>query len=322
MLKLGADPMRVKFADLGRHDEGEVMPDNYDEEDTTITYADLVDFEQGYADAMIGHFSNREDAADWVGIDGESLASETLEAIRNDCRHFVINMIDALADENGSMEVIDELCDYDAGRLFFLERMEVGIGLGDMASVEDDVRQHLIDAAEIFKPFELDIGEDRLVRVVIGPLSYRSLTELQRGFANALVESASQNQSHNDREDFDDSNEGEPHGPWDGVTIHDFSQRALRTIVEGCEEFLTMVGNAHEGWRDFIPDVPDYDIGWYLCLQRQRTGVGFGAVLGNSDLTDLMVNAAEALGEMTIEVGDDGQIHIHNHRSRAATPAV
>ncbi|MBN9317097.1 MAG: hypothetical protein J0I99_15245 [Devosia sp.] len=298
------------------------MPDDYDEEDTTITYGDLLEFEQGYADAMIGHFSNREDAADWVGIDGKSLATETLEAIRNDCRHFVINMIDALVDENGSMEVIDELCDYDAGRLFFLERMEVGIGFGDMASVEDDVRQHLIDAAEIFKPFELDIGEDRLVRIVIGPLSYRSLNQVQKGFADALVELEAQNHNDKDREDFEDGDGGEPERLWDGVTVHDLSQRALRTIVEGCEEFLAVVGSHHDQWRDFIADVPDYDIGWYLCLQRQRAGVGFASVLGNSDLTDLMVNAAEALGEMVVEVRDDGQIHIHNHRGRAATPAV
>lgn len=313
--------MRVKFADLGRHDEGDVMPDDYDEEDTTITYADLVDFEQGYADAMIGHFSNREDAADWVGIDGESLATETLEAIRRDCRQFVVRMIESSVDEHGSMEFEEELYDYEAGRYFFLERMEVGIGFTDMAR-EVEVRQRLVNAGADFTPFELDIGEDRLVRAVIGPLSYRLLTELQRGFANALVESESENQKNRDWEEFDDSDGGEPEGRWDGLTVHDFSQRALRTIVEGCDEFLAIVGSHHDQWRDFVPDVPDYDIGWYLYLQRQRAGLGFASVLGNSDLTDLMVNAAEALGEMVVEVRDDGQIHIHNHRGRAATPAV
>lgn len=145
------------------------MPENHEEEDTTITYADLSDFEQGYANAAVGHFSNRDDAARWIGIDGESLATETLAAIRRDCRRFVVRMIESGLDENGSMELIDELYDYDAGRLFLLERMEVGIGFSDMASVEVHVRQRLVNAAVDFKPFELDIGEDRLVQIVIGP---------------------------------------------------------------------------------------------------------------------------------------------------------
>lgn len=298
------------------------MPDNYDEEDTTITYADLVDFEQGYADAMLGHFSNRDDAERWIGIDGESLATETLEAIRNDCRRFVINMIESSVDEHGSMELEEELYDYEAGRYFFLERMEVGIGFTDMAR-EVEVRQRLVNAGADFTPFELDIGDDRLVRIVIGPLSYRSLNQVQQGFADALVELVSESQQDRDWEDFDDSDGGEPEGRWDGVTVHDFSERSLRTIVEDCEKFVVAVfGNGRDERDDLHPDIPDYDIGWNLYMERQGAGVGMRDLLPKGDLLSRVLKASDELGEMTVEVGDDGQIHIHNHRGRAATPAA
>lgn len=298
------------------------MPKDYDD-DTNITYRDLSDFEQGYADAAVGHFSNREDAARWIGIDGKSLATETLEAIRRDCRQFVVRMIESSLDEHGSMELAEELCDYDAGRHFFLERMEVGIGFTDMATAEIDVRQRLVNAGADFTPFELDIGEDGLVRIVIGPLSYRSLNQVQQGFADALVELESENQADLDWEDFDDSDGGEPEGLWDGVTVHDFSERSLRTIVEDCEKFVAAVfGNERDERDDLHPDIPDYDVGWYLYMERQGAGVGLRDLLPKGDLLDRVLKAAADLGELSVEVGDDGQIHIHRQRGWVATPTT
>jgi hypothetical protein len=130
-----------------------------------LTYNSLYDFEQGYADALVGYFSNRDDAEDWSGIGVEHLAPETLEVIRRDCRQFVVNMIESAVDENGSMEVVEGLYDYDLGRHLFLERMETGVGFGDLASVDDELREKLIDAAGDLKPFEADIGDDGQIHI-------------------------------------------------------------------------------------------------------------------------------------------------------------
>ena len=112
-----------------------------------LTYGELSDFDQGYADALLRYFSNRDDAEAWSGIGAENLAPELLEVVRKDCRQFVVNMIESAVDENGSMEVTEGLYDHDLGRHLFLERMETGVGFGDLASVDDELRTQLIDAA-------------------------------------------------------------------------------------------------------------------------------------------------------------------------------
>ena len=53
---LRGDPRRVKLAKLGRHDEGEVMPKHKNTQHA-LTYGDLYDLEQGYADALVGYFT-------------------------------------------------------------------------------------------------------------------------------------------------------------------------------------------------------------------------------------------------------------------------
>ncbi len=292
-----------------------------------LTYNSLYDFEQGYADALLRYFSNRDDAEAWSGIGVENLAPETLEVIRKDCRQFVVNMIESAVDENGAMEVVEGLYDYDLGRHLFLERMETGVGFGDLASVDDELRAQLIDAAGDLKPFEAEIGDDQLVRIVSSPLTYRSLTELQQGFADALVEFESQNQEDLDWQDAededDDEDEGEVSGEWDGVTVHHFSLEALKTIVEDCERFVSdIVGKDRARWDALFAEVVDHDIGWYLYLERQDAGVGLRDLLPEGDLLDRVVKAADDLGGLSVEVGDDGQIHIHRQRGWAATPTT
>lgn len=292
-----------------------------------LTYGDLYDFEQGYADALLRYFSNRDDAEAWSGIGVENLAPETLEVIRRDCKSFVVNMIERAVDENGSMEVVEGLYDYDLGRHLFLERMETGVGFGDLASVDDELRAQLIDAADDLKPFEAEIGDDRLVRIVSSPLTYSSLTELQQGFADALVEFESQNQEDLDWQDAededDDEDEGEVSGEWDGVTVHHFSLEALKAIVEDCERFVSdIVGKDRARWDALFAEVVDHDIGWYLYLERQDAGVGLRDLLPEGDLLDRVVKAADDLGGLSVEVGDDGQIHIHRQRGWAATPTT
>ena len=130
-----------------------------------LTYNSLYDFEKGYADALLRYFSNRDDAEAWSGIGVENLAPETVEVIRRDCRSFVVNMIESAVDENGSMEVVEGLYNYDLGRHLFLERMETGVGFGDLASVDDELRAQLIDAAGDLKPFEAEIGDGGQIHV-------------------------------------------------------------------------------------------------------------------------------------------------------------
>lgn len=301
-----------------------------------LTYNSLYDFEQGYADALLRYFSNRDDAEAWSGIGVENLAPETLEVIRRDCRQFVVNMIESAVDENRSMEVVEGLYDYDLGRYLFLERMETGVGFGDLATVDDELRTQLIDAAGDLKPFEADIGDDRLVRIVSSPLTYSSLTELQQGFADALVEFESQNQQdldwqdaededaedEDDEEDEDDDEE-EVSGEWEGVTVHHFSLESLKTIVEDCEQFVSdIVGNDRARWDALFAEISEHDIGWYLYLERQGAGVGLRDLLPKGDLLDRVLKAADDLGELSVEVGDDGQIHIHRQRGWAATPTT
>jgi hypothetical protein len=293
-----------------------------------LTYNSLYDFEQGYADALLRYFSNRDDAEAWSGIGVENLAPETLEVIRKDCRQFVVNMIESAVDENGSMEVVEGLYDYDLGRHLFLERMETGVGFGDLASVDDELRAQLIDAAGDLKPFEAEIGDDQLVRIVSSPLTYRSLTELQQGFADALVEFESQNQKDLDWQDAEDEDDEEDEdddeevsGEWDGVTVHHFSLEALKAIVEDCENFVSdIVGNDRARWDALFAEISEHDLGWYLYLERQGAGVGLHDLLPEGDLLDRVVKAADDLGELSVEVGDDGQIHIHRQRGWAATP--
>ena len=291
-----------------------------------LTYNSLYDFEQGYADALLSYFSNRDDADAWSGIGVENLAPETLEVIRRDCRQFVVNMIESAVDENGSMEVVAGLYDYELGRHLFLERMETGVGFGDLASVDDELREQLIDAAGDLKPFEAEIGDDRLVRIVSSPLTYSSLTELQQGFVDALVEFESQNQEDldwQDDDDEDDEEEDEVSGEWDGITVHHFSPNALKTIVEDCEKFVSdIVGDERAKWDDLFTGASDHDIGWYLYLQRQGAGVGLCDLLPEGDLLDRVLKAADDLGELSVEVGEDGQIHIHRQRGWAATPTA
>lgn len=293
-----------------------------------LTYGDLYDLEQGYADALVGYFSNRDDAEQWTGIGVEHLAPETLEVIRKDCRQFVVNMIESAVDETGSMEVTEGLYDHDLGRHLFLERMETGVGFGDLASVDDELRAQLIDAAGDLKPFEAEIGDDRLVRIVSSPLTYAKLTELQQGFADALVEFESQNQKDLDWQDAEDEDDEEDEdddeevsGEWDGVTVHHFSLEALKAIVEDCENFVSdIVGNDRARWDALFAEISEHDLGWYLYLERQGAGVGLHDLLPEGDLLDRVVKAADGLGELSVEVGDDGQIHIHRQRGWAATP--
>lgn len=292
-----------------------------------LTYDGLYDFEQGYADALVGYFSNRDDAEQWTGIGVENLAPETLEVIRKDCRQFVVTMIENAVDQTGSMEVTEGLYDHDLGRHLFLERMETGVGFGDLASVDDELRAQLIDAAGDLKPFEAEIGDDQLVRIVSSPLTYAKLTELQQGFADALVEFESQNQEDLDWQDTededDDEDEDEVSGEWDGVTVHHFSLEALKTIVEDCERFVSdIVGKDRARWDALFAEVVDHDIGWYLYLERQDAGVSLRDLLPEGDLLDRVVKAADDLGGLSVEVGDDGQIHIHRQRGWTATPTT
>lgn len=292
-----------------------------------LTYGELSDFDQGYADALLRYFSNRDDAEAWSGIGAENLAPELLEVVRKDCRQFVVNMIESAVDENGSMEVVEGLYDYDLGRNLFLERMETGVGFADLASVDDELREQLIDAAGDLKPFEAEIGDDRLVRIVSSPLTYSSLTELQQGFADALVEFESQKQEDLDWQDaedeHDEEDEDEVSGEWDGVTVHHFSLEALKTIVEDCERFVfDIVGDDRGRWDDLFAEISEHDIGWYLYLERQDAGVGLRDLLPKGDLLDRVLKAAADLGELSVEVGDDGQIHIHRQRGWAATPTT
>ncbi|MDC9824843.1 hypothetical protein PRN20_13995 [Devosia sp. ZB163] len=296
------------------------MPENKNAKHA-LTYNSLYDFEKGYADALLRYFSNRDDAAAWSGIGVENLAPETLENIRRDCRSFVINTIESAVDENGSMEVGEGLYDYDLGRHLFLERMETGVGFGDLASVDDELRAQLIDAAGDLKPFDLEIDDDRLVRIVSSPLTYSKLTQLQQGFADALVEFESQNQEDLDWQEDDEEDEDEVSGEWDGVTVHHFSLEALKTIVEDCERFVSdIVGDERAKWDDLFAEISEHDLGWYLYLERQGAGVGLRDLLPEGDLLDRVLKSADELGELSVEVGDDGQIHIQRQRGWAATP--
>lgn len=282
-----------------------------------LTYNSLYDFEQGYADALVGYFSNRDDAEAWSGIGVENLAPETVENIRRDCRSFVVNMIESAVDENGSMEVVAGLYDYDLGRHLFLERMETGVGFADLASVDDELPEQLIDAAGDLKPLEFEVCGDRLVRAVVTPLIYLTLDELQKGFADTLVALESEKRSALE------SDETRVRGPWYGISAHNLSRQSLKTIVEDCEKFVdNVVGEDRIKWRGHFPGITDYNIGRYLCLDRQGAATGLHDLLPQGELLDRVLKAAGHIGRMSVELGDDRRVHIRRQQSWATTPTT
>ncbi|CDP53014.1 hypothetical protein [Devosia sp. DBB001] len=147
-------------------------------------------------------------------------------------------------------------------------------------------------------------------------LTYDSLNPLQQGFADALVEFESENQKDLDWEEADED-ATEIDSVWDGITVHDFSPDSLRTIIEDCNTFVALVGDAPSWEVGHIA----HEIGWHLYLQRQGAGVGLHDLDIEEVLLDRMVNAAKDLGSLSVEVGDDGQIHVYGHYTRP-TPST
>jgi len=118
-----------------------------------LAYEDLLDLEQGYADALLDHFSNGDDAEKWVGVRVEDFSSATLKIIVRDCRIFYSKLFAQAPDAES--EILDQIDEYELGRCFFLERMEVGVGFNDLYLDREHV-YWLIEAAAEFKPFEAE----------------------------------------------------------------------------------------------------------------------------------------------------------------------
>lgn len=119
-----------------------------------LVYEDLLNLEQGYVDVLLEHFSNREDAEEWKGIQVEDINSASLKIIVRDCRRFYAQLVNRAPEVEEA--VLDEMDEYELGRIFFLERMELGVGFHDL-SLEPELTQHLVAAAAQFKPFEVEL---------------------------------------------------------------------------------------------------------------------------------------------------------------------
>jgi hypothetical protein len=126
------------------------MPDNNYHH---LVYEDLLELEQGYADALLDHFSNGDDAEQWVGLRVEDLSSASLKIIARDCRRFYSKLLAQHPD--AETEILEQIDEYELGRSFFLERMEVGISFNHLHLEREHVHW-LIGAAGEFKPFEAE----------------------------------------------------------------------------------------------------------------------------------------------------------------------
>lgn len=144
-------------------------------------------------------------------------------------------------------------------------------------------------------------------------LTYDSLTELQQGFAESLVEF----ESANDEDlGWENDDEGEDVTTWGDITVHDFSRRSLKTIVEDCDRFVAaIVGENRASWDALFPGVSDHDLGWYLYLDRQGPASAWTTYCPRATCSIPHSGPAGNLGAVMAEIGDDGRIHIETRSS-------
>lgn len=282
------------------------------EENNHLTFDALSPMQKGCVDCILDCESNGDRAAEWQGIGREDFPPDTLRRIAADCERFLKSI--SGGDPYFAGELFCDVDEYDFGWQFHLERQGTGVGFAEL-HIGQPLLSRLQMSAAALGAISVEIGNDGKVgfpasaspaiepsRVVV----YEALSPLQQGFADCCVEFES---------------EGEFEDEWDGITVHHFSDEALVLIVEECRRFVqSIVGDDLEGWRALFRGIGDYDLGWYLYLERQRTGLGFRDVLTKGELRDRMLRAADELGSLTVEIGDDQKIHIVPHQKWASSP--
>lgn len=307
-------------------------------EQNSLTFDDLTVMQQGCVDCIIDCESNSDNAADWKRIGRADFASETLARLVVDCERLLARISGSDADFKDRL--FADVDEHDLGWQFILERNGTGVGFAEI-DIDQPLLRRLQVAAASLGEIRFEVGGDRKVHLLghstPAPLDYGSLTNLQQGFADSLVEFESEahadmhpsfNENDDAGEEMNDEDEEESEdeedeeaGLWDGVSVHDFSPEALKIIIEECGQFVAAVCDDPVRWDELFPAVTDYDLGWYLLLERQGAGVGLRDVLEKGAQLDRALKASDALGALHVEVGDDGNIHLGTSK-RTPAPTV
>lgn len=93
----------------------------------------------------------------------------------------------------------------------------------------------------------------------------------------------------------------------DCYSIHDIAPDTMAKIRDQCEDFLSLCEGDENG-GDLIGDMAAEQFGHDFLLTRNRHGVGFWD-RGLGERGKRLTEYAEAYGECSFYVGDDGLIH-------------
>lgn len=88
-------------------------------------------------------------------------------------------------------------------------------------------------------------------------------------------------------------------------TISNFSIKSRKDAIDQIRWFVAMTGNS-------IDHISDNEIGHDLWLTRNGHGSGFFDRGYDDDVEEILSDLCDVLGEVHLEVGDGGEIHLYS----------